>query len=115
MIIPKTLKQTKPIARKEYKCMLCGDTIKVGEKYSKTTNVNDDGEIYDFICHLDCDEFTDLIEFNDFDDGITEKEFEESANEIGYDLFGEWHCNSVDSLHEEVQKILVEIHRLENN
>jgi len=58
------LKHKTPIARKQYKCMLCNEIIEIGEKYDRTTVVYE-GKIYDFICHERCDELWDELNMSD--------------------------------------------------
>lgn len=47
-------------ARKEHRCDLCGETIKVGEKYKRETLFYK-GKMYDFASHCDCDELCELL------------------------------------------------------
>ena len=79
------LKQLHPIARKEHTCMLCGCKIKAGEKYTRQTIVNDD--IYDFVCHEECDELTQRLDMYDDGDGITGVEFGDTVLQYLYDNF----------------------------
>ena len=75
-----------PIARKEHKCMFCCESINVGDKYERQTNIFD-GQIYDWVCHLECQKITGLLNmFDDYnDEGITSEYFQESISEWLYD------------------------------
>lgn len=80
------LKIAHPIARKEHKCMYCCGTISVGEKYERQTNKYD-GQIYDWVCHLECQEVAGLLNmFNyDYGEGINGEDFIEHLQEWLYD------------------------------
>lgn len=86
-----TLKHVHPIAHKKHKCMLCGGTIEIGEKYERQT-VAHDGTVNDFINHERC---SDLInELGMCDDMVPDEEFtqdifEDCINQYVYDT----HCN----------------------
>ena len=45
-------------ARKEYKCDLCGQTIKINEKYHRYSGKYD-GEMFDNKYHIECQEIID--------------------------------------------------------
>ena len=64
------LNRSYPTARKEHKCIFCGGTIKVGEKYERQTNKYDN-QIYDWVCHLECQEVTGLLNMFDNDETDT--------------------------------------------
>lgn len=51
--------------------MWCGGTIKVGEKYERSTLIYD-GQIYDFLSHFECREVTGLLDMfdNDMGEGV---------------------------------------------
>lgn len=70
------LNKSCPTARKEHRCSWCGGTIKVGEKYERSTLIYD-GQIYDFVCHLECRKATGLLNMfdNDMGDGVDEECF----------------------------------------
>lgn len=71
------LKEKTVTARKDHKCDFCGCVIKKGEKYNRATILND-GRIYDWKAHLDCEEATSLYDMfdNDYGDGISRDDFE---------------------------------------
>ena len=75
-----------PTARKEHKCMFCGGIIKVGEKYVRQTNLYE-GQIYDWIAHLECQEVTGLLNMfdNDMGEGINGEDFVEYLQEWLFD------------------------------
>ena len=107
-----------PTARKEHKCMWCGDTIKVGEKYERSTLIYD-GQIYDWVCHLECRKITGLLNMFDYynDEGVTTDCFQESIcewlHEHHYndetDTYDEGFDPDVVSYHDIVLKILEEL------
>lgn len=80
------LNRSYPTARKEHKCMYCGGTINVGEKYERQTNIYD-GQIYDWVCHLECQKVTELLNMfdNDYGEGIDAEHFIEYLQEWLYD------------------------------
>lgn len=80
------LNRSHPTARKEHKCMFCGGTIKVGEKYERQTLIYDN-QIYDWVCHLECQEVTELLNMFDYDmgEGIDGELFIECLQEWLYD------------------------------
>ena len=84
------LKRSYPTAKKEHKCMYCGGIIKVGEKYERQTNKYDN-QIYDWVCHLECQEVTGLLNMFDYDygEGINEVTFQECVG----DYINEHHYN----------------------
>lgn len=113
------LKLITPTARKEHTCMWCGCKIKKGEKYERKT-IKWDGQVYDWICHLECEELTGILNMFDSDlgDGINK--------DIFLDYIDYWvdkhHCNKegvydegfnpkTSSYHEIVLKILEEERR----
>lgn len=79
-----------PTARKEHKCMYCYGTINVGDKYERQTNIFD-GQIYDWVCHLECQKITGLLNMYDYynDEGVTTECFQESICEsvVAYTTF----------------------------
>lgn len=84
--MPVELKTTHPTAKKEHKCMYCGGTINVGEKYERQTNIYE-GQIYDWVCHIECQEVTGLLNMFDYDygEGIDGEQFVEYLQEWLYD------------------------------
>lgn len=86
--------------------MFCGGVIEVGEKYQRNTIVND-GEIYDFICHDECDEVACKLEMyaeTCYDDGVTAEYFRDRVFEYCDETYhGEF--NKL-TYHEKVKKIL---------
>ena len=66
--------------------MCCGGAIKVGEKYERQTNKYDN-QIYDWVCHLECQEATALLNMFDYDrgEGIDGELFVECLQEWLYD------------------------------
>lgn len=74
------IKTVYPIAKKEHRCMLCGDTIKKGQRYERQTCT--DGYMYDFICHDECSEVANKLElYDDCDNGLHEDEFLEAIRD----------------------------------
>lgn len=75
-----------PTARKEHRCMYCGGTINVGEKYERQTNKYDN-QIYDWVCHLECQEVTGLLSMfdNDYGEGIDGEHFIEYLQDWLFD------------------------------
>lgn len=49
------LSESFPKARKEHRCIWCGQTIQIGEKYRREKSVYD-GEFQDHKWHLECNE-----------------------------------------------------------
>lgn len=49
-------RESKPKARKEHKCDLCGGAIKIGEKYIRSSGMYD-GYFYDNKHHVECNGF----------------------------------------------------------
>ena len=81
-----TLNESFPTARKEHKCMWCGGEIKVGEKYERCTNLFE-GQIYDWVVHLECRKVASLLNMFDDDDGygIDMEHFIQSIQDYLYD------------------------------
>ena len=80
------LNRSYPTARREHKCMYCGETIKVGEKYERQTLIYDN-LIYDWVCHLECQEVTGLLNMfdNHYGEGINGEDFIEYLQEWLFD------------------------------
>jgi hypothetical protein len=112
------LNRSYPTARKEHKCMFCGGVINVGDKYERQTNIYD-GQIYDWVCHLECQKITGLLNMFDYcnDEGITTECFQESICEWLYDhhyndesdTYDEAFDPDVMSYHEIVLNIIKEL------
>ncbi len=111
------LKETKPIARKEHKCMFCYGIIHKGQKYLRQTNVVD-GVVGDFVCHQECQDVAKALGMYDDCDpdyGLSDEMFNESINQYIYD---EHYYSETDDVqadwqnltrYEEVCKILNEL------
>ena len=83
----KVLRNKTTIARKEHRCVFCGEVIHVGEKYYRQTNVYD-GCIYDWVCHCDCLQLAcELDMFDDCDEGLDGDGFINSLNQYVHDRF----------------------------
>lgn len=80
------LNRSYPTARKEHKCMCCGGVINVGDKYERQTIIYD-GQIYDWVCHLECQKITGLLNMFDYcnDEGVTADYFQWSICEWLHD------------------------------
>ena len=111
-----TLKETHPIARKEYLCSACGCKINKGQKYYRQTNVLD-GCIYDWIEHEECRNIaSELVMYDECDDeGLSPDCFKEIIdnyihrehhNDITDDIAEDWQNLT---RYEEVCKILQEL------
>lgn len=48
-----TLREVHPTARKEHRCMTCGESITPGTEYLRQTNV-DAGDLWDYVSHRHC-------------------------------------------------------------
>ena len=112
-----TLKESHPIARKEYLCGLCGCKIKKGHKYYRQTNIYD-GCIYDWIEHDECHQIAselDMYSECDFGEGLSSDCFKEILD----DYIHQYHYNDFTddtaedwqnlTRYEEVCKILKEL------
>ncbi|MBR2399561.1 MAG: hypothetical protein IKA96_06355 [Alistipes sp.] len=112
------LNKSYPTARKEHRCSWCGGTIKVGEKYERSTLIYD-GQIYDFVCHLECRKATELLNVFDYDmgDGVDEECFVQCLQDWLYehhyndetDTYDEGFDPDVVSYHDIVLKIVEEL------
>ena len=112
-----TIKDSHPIARKEYLCGLCGCTINKGQKYHRQTNIYD-GCIYDWIEHEECGQIAselDMYDECDYDEGLSTDLFKEILDDY---IEQEHYDNITDDIaddwqnltrYEEVCKILEEI------
>lgn len=112
------LRDIHPVARKEHKCMFCGGTIKVGQKYNRQTNVYD-GQIYDWITHEECSTIAHKLDMYDGcdDDGLDNESFLDCIKQYVYDNH---YDDSIDdiakdwqlSYYDMVKKILEELIKL---
>ena len=111
------IKESHPIARKEYLCGLCGCKIKKGHKYYRQTNIYD-GCIYDWIEHDECHQIAselDMYSECDFGEGLSSDCFKEILD----DYIHQYHYNDFTddtaedwqnlTRYEEVCKILEEL------
>lgn len=64
------LRSITPTAKKNYKCMFCGGIINIGEKYNRSTQVND-GKIYDWVCHIHCYDLVTHLAMYEYSDNDT--------------------------------------------
>lgn len=115
--MPKTLKDSYPIARKEHICEFCGGEINKGQKYYRQTNIYD-GCIYDWIEHEECHQIASELDMYgecDYDGGLTPERFvdildeyiyQEHYDDITDDIAEEWQNLT---RYEEVCKILEEL------
>lgn len=69
------IKETHPIARKQHTCMLCGCSIKIGERYNRQS-IFDGFGIFDATCHENCVDLIDKLDINDEGDGISQDNFQ---------------------------------------
>ncbi len=110
----KLLRHTTPVARKEHRCMFCGDLIKPGEQYDRATMLDDDG-IYDWIAHAECIQLAHALHlFSDREGGLTDEQFcaevQDYVRENHYDdrlgdIAQDWYL----PIHGLVKKILQEL------
>lgn len=108
------LKNSKPTARKEHKCMFCGGIIKVGEKYDRQTCVYE-GSVYDWIAHCECSSLAHKLDmYDDCDEGLNGEGFIENVNQY---VYNNHYDNEIDDIakdwqlpyYETVKKILEEL------
>lgn len=109
------LKNIKPIARKEHKCMFCGGAIPIGVKYDKQICVYD-GSVYDWVTHEECSNIAhELDMYDDCDDcGLDDDSFIECIKQYVYDNH---YDDSIDDIakdwqlpyYDTVKKILEEL------
>lgn len=76
--MPRTIRNSKPIARKEHVCNWCGCTIPVGEKYERQF-LEYDGYVYEWKNHLECLKIAGVLDMFDEcgDEGLDEEYFKE--------------------------------------
>jgi len=108
------LRSTTPKARKNHKCMFCGDEIKVGERYERTTCVFE-GILYDWVTHCECSEVASLLDMYDGYDGegIDNNVFITCIDEYIYENHYDKELDDIDKnwqlpYHELVKKILID-------
>ena len=115
--MPIILKESHPIARKEYLCGLCGCKIKKGQKYYRQTNIYD-GCIYDWIEHEECREIAselDMYSECDYEEGLSSDCFkgilDDYIHQYHYNDFTDDTAEDWQNLtkYEEVCKILEEL------
>lgn len=108
------LKTSHPIARKEHRCMFCGEKITIGQKYDRSTCLYEG--IYDWVAHEECVEVAHKLDmYDDCDDnGLGEEQFRECINDYVHvnhyndkldDIAEDWQV----SHYEQVKKILEEL------
>ncbi len=84
----KTLSHKVVTARKKHTCDWCLSTIKIGEKYHTSFNV-DHGEGYAWRSHIDCQELAEIFFSDDNDgEGITMDDFDTYIFESYRDITG---------------------------
>lgn len=76
------ISQTKPKARKEYKCDWCGLIVKKGEKHESSV-LKSEGEIYNWRNHLRCAEIARKLDMFDYcdDEGLSKDAFQETISD----------------------------------
>jgi hypothetical protein len=73
-------------ANKEHRCCFCGEMIRAGETYRKSTH-EQDGSLYDWKTHKHCAELaTRMKMYDDCDEGVSEEDFTESVREKYFDI-----------------------------
>lgn len=115
------LRDIHPVARKEHRCMFCGGTIKVGQKYERQTNVYD-GQVYDWITHEECSIIAHKLDMYDDcnDNWLDAESFFECIKQYVYDNH---YDDSIDDIAKDwqlpyydiVKKILEELQKQESN
>lgn len=111
------LKEIKPIARKEHRCMFCYGIIRKGQQYFRQTNIVD-GIVGDWVCHQECQDVArelGMYDNCDPDYGLSDEEFGECINQYIYDEHYDKNADDIESdwqdltRYEEVCRILMEI------
>lgn len=109
------LKNIQPIAKKEHKCVFCGGSINIGQKYDKQTCVYD-GIVYDWKTHSECSQVAHKLDMYDGcdDEGLNDEQFIDSLNQYVYDNHYDEALDDIAKdwqlpYHELVKKILEEI------
>lgn len=97
------LKQLTPIAKKVHTCMYCGCNIQIGEKYRRDTLICD-GELYDWIAHVDCHAVAiDLNMFDYVDDeGLSGEDFDTNIDQYLYDNYED---KEIEDIPEHIRKM----------
>lgn len=72
-------------ARKSHKCDFCNGIISKGEKYYRSTCVDEDLGIYDFLTHEHCNELVGLLDMDEYQEGIDSYEFENCITDFCID------------------------------
>ena len=102
--MPKTLKDSHTIARKEHICDLCGGKINKGQKYYRQTNIYD-GCIYEWIEHEECHQIASELDMYgkcDFDEGLTPECFRDILDEY---IYQEHYDDITDDIAEDWQNL----------
>lgn len=77
-----------PKARKTHKCNYCGLDIEKGEVYQKDAMISGDSGFYQWKSHVKCHELARHLKmFENYDDGVTDSDFQEEISENFRDLF----------------------------
>lgn len=115
----KILKISHPIARKEHRCMFCGEKIVLDQKYNRSTCLYEG--IYDWVAHEECIEVAHKLNmYDDCDDnGLDEESFRDNLNAYVYENH---YDDSIDDIAEDwqlpyygmVKKILEELKKESN-
>ena len=97
-----TLKESHPIARKEYICNLCGCKINKGQRYYRQTNLYE-GCIYDWMEHEECSHIASELDMYDecdyyyeglsadcFKDILDEYIYQEHYDDYADDISEDW-------------------------
>lgn len=95
--MPELIRKSKPIARKEHRCMWCGGVIPVGEMYERTV-LKYDGYVYEWINHLQCRELAGSLDmfYECGNEGLGEEYFKECID----NYIWEHHQNENDEIDE---------------
>lgn len=82
-----TLSYAKEVkANKEHHCNFCGDKIRVGDSYLKSTHKYDGG-IYDWKTHKYCSDLAHKLKmYDDADEGVTDEIFQETISQKYFDI-----------------------------
>ena len=100
-----TIRSNNYKARKEHRCNYCGHVIPKGDTYHRSTHVFD-GRLYDWKCHLKCNDLSSEIwNFVDPDEGMTFEDFHDGLKEIA-DTFICPKCPNWDKEKDDCRKCL---------
>lgn len=83
-----TLKYAESVtAKKDHKCDFCGEKIRMGDVYKKSTH-KQDGYMYDWKSHQHCEDIATKLNMYDdeCDEGLTQDSFQERINDVYFDL-----------------------------